>query len=97
MGFGRRAMIANGGRSDMQREDLMRFGRSGNLHTEDVGIELPGGIKVKADGWDVLLIVGLIALALNFLLTSLQPWGLWAAVVFLVLWVVLSIARPKKA
>ena len=75
----------------------MRLGRSGELSTKDVGIELTGGIKVTSDGWDVLLLVALIALVLNFLVTALQPGGLWAAVALLIVWLVLSIARPKKA
>jgi hypothetical protein len=75
----------------------MRLERSGDLSTKDIGIQLPGGIKVTSDGWDVLLLVAVIALVLNFVVTTLQPWGFWAAVALVVLWVVLSLARPKKA
>jgi hypothetical protein len=71
----------------------MRAGR-----TLDVGFELPFDIKVKFDGWDVLLGASILVLILTALIEGMRPWGWWTAAGLLVLWLVLTlIFRPTSS
>ncbi len=74
----------------------MRVGRDVSLRPTDIGIELPGGIKVKFDGWEVLLAAAIVVLVLTVLITALQPWGWWVAGGLFVVWLLLVIFRPKS-
>lgn len=74
----------------------MRVGTGVILQPTDVGFELPGGIKVKFDGWEVLLGTAVLVLVLTALVKGMRPWGFWVALGLFIAWVLLTIFRPQE-